>query len=350
MKICFIANASSPHTWKWANSFIEKGWEVHIISHEDYNLKGAIVHYIPFSLKGFFKFKKVVHNKIREINPNILHAHQFNDCGLYGVTYKELPCIVSAWGSDILLVPKKSYLVKLIVKYIVKKSTIITSDSDDVTKNLIHLGSDKDKIYTFPMGIPEELLVNECNITMNNSLRILSDRRLETLYNIDIILKGFALALEENNELFLTIGATGTEENNLKELSKSLGIMENVSFLGLYDDDILGKMLRENEVFISVPSSDATSVSLLEAMGCGLYPVLSNLPSNLEWVNKKNNNGIIIKEITTECVKDSIMQCVNNKKMLLEAKAKNIDIIKSKALWKNNIKIVEKIYENIGKK
>lgn len=348
MKICIIANASSPHTWKWANSFIDKGWDVHIISHEPYDLKGAKVHYIPYSLKGFFKYKKKVHDKITELNPNILHAHQFNDCGLYGVTYKNLPCVVSAWGSDILLVPKQSFIVKKIVKYIIKKAEIITSDSDDVTKNIIDFGGEASKIYTFPMGIPDNLLVNKCIISNESSLNILSTRRLESLYNIDIIIKGFNLALKENDNLKLTIAATGTVENSLKSLAKDLGIDNKIVFTGLYDEELLGKLLRENEAFISIPSSDATSVSLLEAMGCGLYPILSDLPSNREWINN-GENGLIINNINEVDVKNAIIQCLNNKEMLINAKDFNIKLIEEKALWKNNIKIVEEIYEKVKK-
>lgn len=346
MKICFIANAVSPHTWKWANAYIDKGWEVHIISHEPFELKGAIVHYIPYSLKGFFKYKSIVHKKIGEINPNVLHAHQFNDCGLYGVTYEKIPCVVSAWGSDILLVPKRSKIVKIIVKYIVKKATIITSDSNDVTENLIALGGNPNKIYTFPMGIPDKLLVNKCTINEEKSLKILSTRRLETLYNIDVIIDGFALALKEEANLELTIGAMGTVEEELKDQVSKLNIKDKVIFTGMYNEEQLGAMLRENEVFISIPSSDATSVSLLEAMGCGLYPVLSDLPSNREWVNH-GENGLVVKAINSIDVKEAILYCFKNKTHLEAAKAINIKLIEDKALWKNNIKIVEEIYNKV---
>lgn len=349
MKICYIANASSPHTWKWANFFINRGDDVHIISHEPYDLKGATVHYIDFSLKKFFKYKKIVHDKIDEIAPDVLHSHQFNDCALYGVTYKKLPTIVSAWGSDILLTPEKNWMLKLIVKYTIKNSDIITSDAIDVTERIIEFGGNADIIYTFPMGIESEVLSYKNNIDEDNKeLVILSNRRLEKLYNIDIILRGFRSAVNENPNLKLIIAATGTEENNLKELTTELNLNDKVEFTGRYNQEELGTMLKKSDIFLSIPSSDATSVSLLEAMGCGLYPVLCDLPANREWITD-GENGMIIKNISENDVKEAIIKCATTKAYMKKQSEININIIKEKALWDNNIKVVEEIYENISK-
>lgn len=49
----------------------------------------------------------------------------------------------------------------------------------------------------------------------------------------------------------------------------------------------VGNLLYKNDVFISIPSSDSTSVSLLEAMCCGLFPIVSDLPANREWIHDK---------------------------------------------------------------
>jgi glycosyltransferase involved in cell wall biosynthesis len=38
------------------------------------------------------------------------------------------------------------------------------------------------------------------------------------------------------------------------------------------------------KVAVSVPESDATSVSLLESMACGLAVVASDLPANRQWL------------------------------------------------------------------
>ena len=40
--------------------------------------------------------------------------------------------------------------------------------------------------------------------------------------------------------------------------------------------------------------SDGTATSLLEAMSCGLFPILSDIPQNADWVDASRQNGMVI--------------------------------------------------------
>lgn len=346
MVICFLANASLSHTKKWAQQMAKMGHEVHVISHSDAVIDGAYVHYLNYSLKNYFKMYKKVHNLIRKINPDILHAHQANTCGLYAATIKGYDFILSTWGSDILIAPEKSLILRMITKYVLKKAAYITSDSSYMSEKIIELGGDKNKVFTFPMGVEDELLNYIHEFKNDSNLNFISNRRLEKLYNIDVIIDGFYSALSKNKCINLTIAADGNEMERLKSRVKEYGIEDSVKFIGRYNPEDIGKLLYTNDVFISVPSSDSTSVSLLEAMCCGLFPIVSNLPANKEWV-KDRENGYIINEIDSEEVKEAILWCCSNKEKIRNASIINRKIIEDKALWSNNIKMVEELYEKM---
>lgn len=349
MKICYIANAASSHTVKWVDYLVSVGHEVHVISHGNAEIPGAKVYYMDYSIRNFFSASSKVHKLIKDINPDVVHAHTANTCGLYGVTMKGYKVIVSAWGSDILVAPKTSLIMKKIIQYVIKKAYFITSDSINMTEKIIEFGAKKEKCFTFPMGVEEDLLNYKSKYNLeDNVLNILSNRRLEKMYNVDIIIKGFKRALEENKNLHLTVAADGTEIANLKQLAKELNLEANLKFTGRYTHEELCNMLEENEVFISIPDSDSTSVSLLEAMCCGMFPVLCDLPGNREWVNH-GDNGYILKEITEEQVKEAILWCAANKNFMKSVSEKNINIIKERALWKENAKIVEELYRKACK-
>ena len=49
MVICYLADAGSIHTQKWAIHFASKGKEVHIISFRDAAIDGVNVHFIDSS-------------------------------------------------------------------------------------------------------------------------------------------------------------------------------------------------------------------------------------------------------------------------------------------------------------
>lgn len=62
-----------------------------------------------------------------------------------------------------------------------------------------------------------------------------------------------------------------------------------VSFAGGVSDTDLVSALRSARFYLSASHSDGASASLLEAMACGLLPIVSDIPANREWiVNRKN--------------------------------------------------------------
>lgn len=344
MKICYIANSAISHTAKWASHFVRLGHEVHVISHENVEIPGVHLHYIDYNIKNYLLKMQKVKKAVDEIKPDILHAHQANTCGLYAVGLKGYLPIVSAWGSDILVAPEKSAVMKWIVKHVLRKAKFITSDAFYMTEKIIELGGEKDKVYTFPMGVEKRIFDyrHEYN-RADRMLNVISIRKLERIYNIDIIIKGFSEAIRINPDIRLTIAASGSEERSLKELAVNLGLEDSVCFTGRYNPEEVGKLLSGSDVFISIPDSDSTSVSLLESMAVGVFPVLSDLPGNREWVEDMKN-GMIIKEKNADYIQNALLWCAENKSLLDKASHENINIIKKRAVWEDNARIVESLY------
>ena len=63
--------------------------------------------------------------------------------------------------------------------------------------------------------------------------------------------------------------------------------------VGRIAHDEFADALNAGDVFISVPSVDATAVSLLEAMSCGRAVIVSSLASAREWVRDGENGRIV---------------------------------------------------------
>lgn len=349
MRICYIANSASSHTKKWVDYFLSLGNEVHVISHSNAEIPGAKVHYVNYSIKNFPFKAAAVHRRIREIDPDILHAHQANTCGLYAATTRGYDFILSTWGSDVLVGPEKSFILKKIAQYCLKKAIFITSDSFHMSEKIIQLGGARDRIYTFPMGIEDEHIKEKHKFNINDDvLRVISIRRLEKMFRVDIIIKGFYQALRSAPNMLLTVAADGSEMKSLAELTDRLQIRDKVRFTGSYKPHDVGKLLSDNDVFLSIPESDSTSVSLLEGMYCGLFPVVCGLPANKEWV-KDGENGLILEDVNEENVCKALLWCCENKEHMARVSQNNIDIIEERALWRNNSKIVEGLYKRLLK-
>lgn len=98
-------------------------------------------------------------------------------------------------------------------------------------------------------------------------------------------------------------------------------------------------------LFISIPTSDATSLSLLEAMSYGVYPIVSNLPANLEWIMDKINGTI---NQSAESLEADLMMAINLTQQKREDIAKiNYSIIQQKAVFNNSIQNFLNLYTSI---
>jgi glycosyltransferase involved in cell wall biosynthesis len=119
------------------------------------------------------------------------------------------------------------------------------------------------------------------------------------LYRIDKIIQAFATLIKNNlidTEYRLVIAGSGEESANLEQLAQDLSVSARINFVGMLNYSELVELYRHAQLFISVPESDGTSSSLLEALAYGCIPVLSNLPANLEWVLDQVN-GFIAPEV-----------------------------------------------------
>jgi L-malate glycosyltransferase len=106
--------------------------------------------------------------------------------------------------------------------------------------------------------------------------------RLNEIKNIPMMLRVFKLVLGEFPESCLVIAGDGPEKEALLALAASLGISEQVKFVGLRFD--LPEMYQLFDVFLLSSFTEGISVTLLEAMASGVPAVVTDVGGNGEVV------------------------------------------------------------------
>ena len=246
---------------------------------------------VDFALKpvNLFKTPKKIKKIVDDFNPDVVHIHQANSVAfflLFSGVGKKYPTVLTAWGSDILVVPKKSWLLKKMVQYNLSKAKYFTSDSQFMVDEMMDLSSKVKKVLIANFGINVDLQdVPKENIIYSNRLH-------KPLYNIDKIIGSFADFSKEKEDWKLVIGATGESTEALKAKVTQMKLDDRITFVGWVNKEVNASWYSKAKIWVSIPDSDATSISLLEAMACGCIPVVSDLPANHEWV-QDNVNGII---------------------------------------------------------
>lgn len=298
-----------------------------------------------FSLKkplNYLRTPRTIRKAIESFKPDVIHIHQANSYAYYtfrAVSSHNIPVVLTAWGSDILIVPSLGRRLRNMVVSNISKADAITSDSGFMADEIRRLCPDYKGellIANFGIGIEAEDRLKE--------KLIYSNRLHKPLYRIDRIISAFHAfhKTDAGADWKLVVAATGTETEKLQRLVAELRLQDKVEFAGWVDKVKNAGFYSRARLFVSIPESDATSISLLEAMACGCVPIVSDLPANREWV-QDGINGIIVNDTNSDFLSRALSMDVD------AASAMNKEIVSRKGTKEVNKALFLKLYETLLK-
>jgi|WetSurMetagenome_2_1015567.scaffolds.fasta_scaffold24405_2 L-malate glycosyltransferase len=374
MRICFLADGKSVHTYNWIHYFTKKGHQTHLISLDGYafeTLDNLTVHTIkPFfpnnirilsylinSWFGPFLNSFRIRRLVRTINPDILHSHYLTDYGLLGYLIHFPTFVVTLWGSDILVTPRKSLYFRFMAKFILNSATLITCDSESVKDECLIYCKDQEKVKVVLWGVDLTTFhEREDDRRDTKIINILSTRNIISLYNIDTIVSSIPSVVKKYPDVRYTLKWCTNEheiqkitssKNLLLKIASSLNVTEYIEFINKYVPYTELPAIHYNaDIFLSVPSSDSSSISLLEAMACGLPVIVSDLPANHEWITD-GWNGFIIPVRDPEKLAEAILQLIENPDLMRLFGKRNAQIVRDRADREKQMAHMEGLYKQL---
>jgi glycosyltransferase involved in cell wall biosynthesis len=247
--------------------------------------------------------------------------------------------ILTAWGSDVLLLPREGFLKRKMVGYVLQHADAFTSDSEYMAGEMRKMMRDDRKeilVANFGINVP---------VTGGEKENVIYSNRLhKKLYRIDKVIEGFHRFVKGGavGDWKLVIAGSGEETGNLRGLVSGLDLDGQVLFAGWLGRDENAKYYARARVFVSIPESDATAISLLEAMASGCIPIVSDLPANREWVTDKMN-GIVVRDLS-ENFFEGVLKMDREKIAVI-----NRDIIAERGTKEGNRKKFIGLYERVLK-
>lgn len=352
MKILYLGDAQSIHTQRWVKYFAARH-QVAIISNRPALLDNITIH----DIGNISYIQKIVaiKNIIKSFKPDIVHSHYVTSYGFLGALSGFHPFVLTGWGSDILVTPHKNWIFKQLTKFILQKADIITVDAQNMAIAIHKLApSCDDKTQVIQWGVDLEHFntknktTSKSDLGLQNDFIILSTRNLEPNYNIDVIVNAFAKFSTQVSDTKLLILGNGSQKEDITTLIRDLGIENKVKFIGHTSYNEINQHYKSSDVFVSVPTSDATSMSLLEAMACGVIPVVSDIPANHEWVTDKGN-GFIVDHNNIDNISEIFNYIYKNQNLIEQYGKTNYNIIASRANHHEEMKKMEVLYKNLIK-
>lgn len=357
-KIVMLSDASNVHTHKWAKYFRDNKFEIHIISMLPAKIEDVEIHLLKSKAysnrKNNMQYNKVavifqvmpqIKKLLKQIKPDILHAHFASSYGFFAALSNYKPFYLSVWGYDTITFPEISIIHKTIIKYTLKKADKIFATSEFLAEKTARY-SNKKQIVT-PFGVNTNIFKPNKNLKSNKFI-FGTVKALETKYGIDYLLKAVSLIKDKMENWELWIAGVGTKKGELIELSKTLNIYDNVKFLGRVPHDKIPQLLQQMHLFTvtSVWDCESFGVAAVEA-GATELPVIASDIGGLSEVIADGITGFHVKPRDINDIAEKILYLYDNKNLRIELGKRARENIIQKYVWKNNANIMLKEYEKI---
>lgn len=258
-------------------------------------------------------------------------------CAVAGVH----PLVVAAWGTDILLETKQSRILRLFAKLTVHSADQVIVDSEVHREGVLNIGCDPSKVYCFPWGVnldefrPQDRTPLRQELGWINDRIIVSTRYQHAIYGVEQLLRAMPRILRKVADAKLLIAGGGPLLNYHKTLVKQLGVRDNVKFLGTVDNKQLPRILNAADVYVSTSITDGSSASLMEALGCGLPVVVTDISANREWI-KHGENGFLVPIGDSSTLADDVVKVLQDNGLRLRMSEANLKLARERADWKTN--------------
>lgn len=299
MKICFIADANSIHTHRWISPLIERGYEITLLSYTPVN-KNLPFNFPVIDLPRKFNIPRLrfmvwgiwMRSFLKQLQPDILHAHQIQAAGWLGAMTGFHPFIVSSWGSDLLVEPYRSGFRRKLVKTVLARSDRLVYTSLPQLDSAINLGYAQERMRLIPWGVEtkvfhpshQEKAITRQKIGIDpRALLVFSPRGVSPIYQIDRIIQAFAQVSANFPDARLLLLKSSFQPSYLAELEAYVhqhAMEDNVIWFSqerTFDMEPMARLYRAADVTVSFPTSEGYGLTVYEAIACGCPTIISDI-------------------------------------------------------------------------
>ncbi len=354
MRICFLADAGSINTRTWVEYFADRlGHDVHVVSvRRGGELSPSVsLHQLGAHRDGMRGAAKLaylaqvprIRRLVRSLAPDIVVGYRVASYGYLAATVGLHPFVVVAQGQHI-VAPDSPRSNLFFARRAIAAADLAHAWAPHSGRRLVELGASEDRLFVCPKGI------DLTGFTMadgeSRGPAVVATRALHRHYGIDHIIRGVALAARDIPDLRATIAGEGEAREELEALARSIGAGDRIRFAGAVANADLPALLREHTLYASAVPTDGVSASLLEAMACGLFPVVADNAANRNWIADWET-GRLLENPTPEAYASAIVDAWRDEGFRARAQAANRVTVEARADLDANMRTIEARYEDL---
>jgi L-malate glycosyltransferase len=115
--------------------------------------------------------------------------------------------------------------------------------------------------------------------------------RMVSVKDQAFLLRLFGVIARQRPNVHLLMIGDGPNRPELERLTRELGLGARITFTGMVSRHGVYRLLKASDVFTMTSRSEGLSISLIEALGCGLPSLLTDIPSFRETM--KAGKGVV---------------------------------------------------------
>jgi glycosyltransferase involved in cell wall biosynthesis len=290
VRVALIAHSDAPWTPEYARYLAQRGHDVQVISFHPKPLAHGTLHYVGTRaadgrLPGWLYLARVprIGRLLRRLAPDVVLAPYFRSNGLVGALTRCAPLVVSTRGVDFDF-PLPFGLGRRLTRWIAGRADRLHASSPELVEHFAALGVAPGRFSVFPLGTDARTFSPRPGPRPPGPTRIVCTRKHEPIYANDTIVRALALLAARELPFEARFVGTGSKLARTRALARDLGLDDRVAFAGAVEPAAVPEHLRWADVYVSAATSDGASSSLFEAMSCGLFPVVSDVRANRDWL------------------------------------------------------------------
>jgi len=363
MKLIYFSLGYSTHDHKFLKAISDGGHEVYFVQLEG-NQRQVESRSVPenvqqviwkggresFRWGNLFKLVRDFRRLTKEIKPDLIHAGPIQTCAFIAVLSGFRPILTMSWGFDLMDDVHKGKIWDFATRYTLKRSTFFTSDANVTKDKAVLYGMNPNKTIVFPWGVDLEHFDAKTFKRENvETFTLFCNRSWETRYGVDVLAKAFVKVAQQKDNVDLILLNGGSHGAKLRGIFQRGGVLDRVTFGGQISQTDLPSWYHMADLYISPSHVDGSSVSLMEALACGLPCLVSDIPANKEWI-VEDENGWLFRDNDADHLAEKILAAMNQRERMPEVGRSARRSAESRADWKKNSEKLLKAYEEIVQK
>jgi glycosyltransferase involved in cell wall biosynthesis len=297
VRLTFIGPATV-HLATWTTAFQKAGVDVSVVTcHRPQDFAAGVPlvvlsSHLPPRLNLIVQ-GRALRRALRARDPDLVVAYYASSYGLLASIVSDYPYVVVTAGSDVnITAGRRPYLAPFVYRALQRAAGVVCW-SDSLKEAVLRFRVPADKVMVLPRGINIHRFAAGPHRPSNGAVRIVCLRRFRRIFHHETLIDACRVLKERGVGFHLTLCGDGPERSAVEARISRADLADRITVVGQRRHEEVPEILRNADLYVALPEIDGASASLFEAMSASLYPIVSDIPANRQWIRDGVNGALV---------------------------------------------------------